>query len=128
VQQARATLRAVNLATLWPQAPATRLNGTLQAGPTADQGASGWAVQAQIDNELAGPWDQSRLPLSALAASATWDGTRWSIPGATASVGQGTATLQGHYTPTTGAMTDRPSCAICPRGAAHGAGGSAALG
>ena len=82
VQQARATLRAVNLATLWPQAPATRLNGALQAGPTADQGTPGWAVQAQINNELAGPWDQSRLPLTALVDQFYADvqqmgGNRW---------------------------------------------------
>ena len=43
-------------------------------------------------------------PLTALATSANWDGTRWSIPDATASVGKGTATLQGHYTPATGAI------------------------
>lgn len=119
VQQARATLRAVNLATLWPQAPATRLNGTLQAGPTADQGTPGWAVQAQINNELAGPWDQSRLPLTALAASANWDGTRWSIPDATASVGKGTATLQGHYTPATGAIDGQAQLRNLPPEALH---------
>ena len=119
VQQARATLRAVNLATLWPQAPATRLNGTLQAGPTADQGNPGWAVQAQIHNELAGPWDQSRLPLTALAASANWDGTRWSIPDATASVGKGTATLQGHYTPATGAIDGQAQLRNLPPEALH---------
>ena len=39
-------LRAVNLATLWPQAPATRLNGALQAGPTADHGTPGWRACA----------------------------------------------------------------------------------
>jgi translocation and assembly module TamB len=121
VQQARATLRAVNLATLWPQAPATLLHGTLQAGPMVAPAASGWAVQAQIHNELAGPWDQSRLPLTALAASATWDGTRWSIPGATASVDQGTATLQGHYTPATGAIDGQARLRNLPPDALHSA-------
>ncbi|WP_348682557.1 translocation/assembly module TamB domain-containing protein [Acidovorax soli] len=118
VQQVQAALRAVNLATLWPQAPATLLHGTLQAGPTA---APGWAVQAQIQNALAGPWDQSRLPLTALAASATWDGTRWSVPGATASVGQGTATLQGHYTPATGAIDAQAQLRQLPPEALHSA-------
>ncbi|MFZ2857020.1 translocation/assembly module TamB domain-containing protein [Acidovorax sp.] len=121
VQQARATLRAVNLATLWPQAPATLLHGTLQAGPTVAPAASGWAVQAQIQNALAGPWDQARLPLTALAASATWDGTRWSVPGATASVGQGTATLQGHYTPATGAIDAQARLRQLPPEALHSA-------
>lgn len=121
VQHARATLRAVNLATLWPQAPATLLHGTLQAGPTVAPAAAGWAVQAQIHNELAGPWDQSRLPLTALTASATWDGTRWSIPGATASVGQGTATLQGQYTPATGAIDGQAQLRNLPPEALHSA-------
>ncbi|ART58177.1 DUF490 domain-containing protein [Acidovorax carolinensis] len=121
IQQARATLRAVNLATLWPQAPATLLHGTLQAGPTMAPAASGWAVQAQIQNALAGPWDQSRLPLTALAASATWDGTRWSIPAATASVGQGTATVKGHYTPATGAIDGQAQLRNLPPDALHSA-------
>ncbi|MBP3980148.1 translocation/assembly module TamB domain-containing protein [Acidovorax sp. JG5] len=121
IEQARATLRAVNLATLWPQAPATLLHGTLQAGPTAAPAASGWALQAQIRNALAGPWDQSRLPLTALAASATWDGTRWSIPAATASVGQGTATVQGHYTPATGAIDGKAQLRNLPPEALHSA-------
>ena len=121
IEQARATLRAVNLATLWPQAPATLLHGTLQAGPTVAPAASGWAVQAQIDNELAGPWDQSRLPLTALVASATWDGTRWSIPAATARVGQGTASLQGHYTPATGAIDGQAQLRNLPPDALHSA-------
>jgi translocation and assembly module TamB len=121
IEQARATLRAVNLATLWPQAPATLLHGTLQAGPTAAPAASGWAVQAQINNALAGPWDQSRLPLTALAASATWDGTRWNIPAATASVGQGTATVRGHYTPATGAIDGQAQLRNLPPDALHSA-------
>ena len=121
VLHARATLRAVNLATLWPQAPATLLHGTLQAGPTVAPDAAGWAVQAKIHNELAGAWDQSRLPLTALAASATWNGTRWSIPGATASVGQGTAALQGHYTPATGAIEGQAQLRNLPPEALHSA-------
>ena len=121
VQRARATLSAVNLATLWPQAPATLLRGTLQAGPTMAPAASGWAVEAQIQNEWAGPWDQSRLPLTALTASATWDGTRWNLPGATARVGQGTATLQGHYTPSTGAIDAQAQLRQLPPEAMHSA-------
>ena len=121
LEQARATLRAVNLALLWPQAPATLLHGTLQAGPAVAPAASGWAVQAQLRNELAGPWDQSRLPLTALDGSASWNGTRWSVPGATASVGQGAATLQGHYTPATGAIDGQAHLRNLPPEALHSA-------
>ncbi|RYF70858.1 MAG: DUF490 domain-containing protein, partial [Comamonadaceae bacterium] len=135
LQAASATLRAVDLAALWPQAPRTQLHGTLQAGPApaSPAGATAgvaptpsatastptsptlpvspaapdttvWALQAQLRNDLAGPWDQGRLPLSALQANARYDGARWTVPTAVASVGQGTATLQGHYTPSTQAV------------------------
>ena len=112
VLAATATLRAVNLAALWPQAPATQLHGALQAGPTTTGAATGgsaptsggWSIDAQLRNELPGPWDQARLPLTALQASATYDGTRWDVPNATLTAGSGSATLQGHYNPATGAL------------------------
>ena len=106
LQSAQATLRAVNLAALWPQAPTTRLHGTVQAGPTGSgaTAGTGWSLQAQLSNELAGPWDQARLPITALQADASYDGTRWTVPGATVNTGTGAVTLQGNYTPTTGAL------------------------
>ncbi len=112
VLAATATLRAVNLAALWPQAPATQLHGTLQAGPINTGAApgstaptsSGWSIETQLRNDLPGPWDQSRLPLTALQASATYDGTRWDVPRATLNAGSGNATVQGHFTPATGAL------------------------
>jgi translocation and assembly module TamB len=106
LQSAQATLRAVNLAALWPQAPATLLHGTVQAGPSPGATASGtgWALQAQLRNELAGPWDQTRLPITTLQADAKYDGTRWTVPGATVNAGTGAVTLHGSYTPATGAL------------------------
>ncbi|MDH4416376.1 MAG: translocation/assembly module TamB domain-containing protein [Acidovorax sp.] len=106
LQSAQATLRAVNLAALWPQAPATQLHGTVQAGPTQGTASSnkGWAMRAQLRNELAGPWDQTRLPLTALQADANYDGTRWTVPGATVNAGTSALTLHGSYTPATGAL------------------------
>lgn len=104
LQAASATLHAIDLAALWPQAPATQLHGTVQAGPGPAGGGTHWSVQAQLHNELPGPWDQARLPLTALRADARYDGTRWTVPAATASAGDGTVTLQGHYTPATHAM------------------------
>ncbi|CAN7539740.1 translocation/assembly module TamB domain-containing protein [Acidovorax sp. LjRoot38] len=112
LQSAQATLRAVDLAALWPQAPATQLHGTVQAGPAGPTGPSagaataptGWTVNAQLRNELAGPWDQARLPITALQADASYDGIRWTVPGATVNTGTGAVTLQGNYTPTTGAL------------------------
>ena len=106
LQSAQATLRAVNLAALWPQAPTTRLHGTMQAGPTGSgaTAGTGWSLQAQLRNELAGPWDQARLPITALQADASYDSTRWTVPGATVNTGTGAVTLQGNYTPATGAL------------------------
>ncbi len=106
LQSAQATLHAVNLAALWPQAPATQLHGTVQAGPTPGAAASGtgWALQAQLRNDLAGPWDHTRLPITTLQADAKYDGTRWTVPGATVNAGTGAVTLHGSYTPTTGAL------------------------
>ena len=128
LQAATATLRAVDLTALWPQAPRTLLSGTVQAGPGATTAAAGapqaplpgspaappptapnppaspptsWTLQAELKNDLAGPWDLGRLPLSALHAQARYDGTRWSVPSAVATAGPGTATLQGHFTPAT---------------------------
>lgn len=93
LRQAQATLHAVNLAALWPQAPTTALQGTVQAGPHPE----GWSITAQLQNLAHGPWDQQKLPLSALDASALYDGTRWSVPDARLQVGPGRISLQGHY-------------------------------
>ncbi|WP_027995374.1 translocation/assembly module TamB domain-containing protein [Simplicispira psychrophila] len=92
--QASAALRALNLAALWPQAPTTALEGSVQAGP---QG-SGWQVAAQLRNDLPGPWDQGRLPVSGLDAQADYDGAQWRIPQAEVRVGNGRITAQGTYT------------------------------
>ena len=92
--QASADLRALNLAALWPQAPTTALEGSVQAGPQS----SGWQVAAQLRNDLPGPWDQGRLPVSSLDAQADYDGAQWRIPQAELRVGNGRITAQGAYT------------------------------
>ncbi|WP_169168627.1 translocation/assembly module TamB domain-containing protein [Acidovorax sp. SRB_24] len=94
LRQASAELRALNLAALWPQAPATALDGSVQAGPQD----SGWQVAAQLSNALPGPWDQGRLPVSGLDAQADYDGARWRVPQAELRVGHGRITAQGSYT------------------------------
>ncbi len=99
--QAQAELDGVDLAALWPSAPATLLAGQLQAGP---EGSAGWALQAHLINSLPGPWDQARLPLSALDAQARFDGRQWRVPAATARLGDGSVALQGHYDPGSGTV------------------------
>lgn len=107
LQAATATLRALDLAALWPQAPATQLHGTVKAGPVTGDTTSApgsWAVQAQLRNDLTGPWDQGRLPVAALQADARYTGEHWTVPAATLTVGAGTATLEGQYAPATRAL------------------------
>lgn len=95
---ASATLRALDLAALWPQAPVTQLHGTLVAGATPGPGREPlWRMRAQLRNRLPGPWDQRRLPLSALQASASYDGSRWILPGATLEAGGGSVSASGTW-------------------------------
>ncbi|WP_010102356.1 hypothetical protein, partial [Verminephrobacter aporrectodeae] len=95
-------------------------HGTLQAGPTPGQ-AAGWSMQAQLRNGLAGPWDRSRLPISALQASATYDGRSWSVPDASVQAGAGRATARGRYTPDTGALEGRVELRALRPNALHSA-------
>jgi len=135
VESATATLRALNLAALWPQAPATLLSGAVQAGPTpppaAPPGATapavdgsaapaqGWSVQARLRNDLAGPWDATRLPLTTLEADARLASGRWTVPSATLTVGSGSAVVQGQFTPATGAVSGQADLRNLPPAALH---------
>ena len=107
--QAQADFQALDLARLWPDAPATLLGGTVSAGPAqasgsataAPPGSTGtdWNLQADIRNSLPGPWDQNRLPASQVSARAQFDGSTWVVPAATVRVGKGEVRLQGRWSP-----------------------------
>lgn len=103
LQQATAELQALDLAALWPQAPATRLSGSARLEPATD-GTGGWRMQATLRNTEPGPWDRQRLPLSTLQASAAYDGRQWNVPEALLHVGRGSVALQGSFTPATRAL------------------------
>ncbi len=133
LKQAQATLQALDLAALWPQAPHTLLHGTVKVDPVAATAAApgapaapsapastptspaaapslagkGWNIEADLRNDLPGPWDTRHLPLAALQARAGFDGARWDVPAATATIGTGKAAgtifLKGQFTPATGA-------------------------
>ena len=96
LQQAQARLQALNLAQLWPQAPATLLSGQARLEP---QGTQGWQIQADLANARPGPWDQQQLPLSALQAQADYDGSAWHLPQARLQIGSGSLRAQGRYDP-----------------------------
>ena len=119
LEQARATLQAVNLAALWPQAPTTDLHGTLTAGPDAGTDTSSsttqapakqgaWNLTADLTNRAPGPWDAQRLPLAGLQAQARYAAGGWTVNQATATVGSapraGSLDLQGSFAPATGAV------------------------
>ena len=103
--QAQAELAQIDLAALWPQAPATQLSGRFSVKPQGEEGAPGtpaWQLQAQLKNALPGPWDAQRLPLQALQAELRFDGVDWQLDQAEARVGgegEGRITAQGRYSP-----------------------------
>lgn len=75
VSRADAQLQGIDLAALWPQAPNTRLSGSVQVAPsggaTAQPSASQlWRITVQMRNDDAGPWDQKKLPLNGMTAKA----------------------------------------------------------
>ncbi len=65
--------QALNLATIWSQAPQTALTGQASVSP---QGP-GWQARLALDNTLSGPWDQQRLPLQQLQAGLTYTDGHW---------------------------------------------------
>ncbi|QXL84721.1 translocation/assembly module TamB domain-containing protein [Comamonas sp. NLF-1-9] len=94
LHEASAQLQALNLALLWPGAPQTALAGQLSLQPQEQLAQAGWALQADLTNDLAGPWDAGRLPLSALQASARFDGSLLALHSARLEVGSGHIELQ----------------------------------
>jgi translocation and assembly module TamB len=69
VTQGRATLQAVDVGALWPQAPRTALAGTLSFEPA---GTDTWTLTADLRNSLPGPWDRKRLPAERLRLAGDW--------------------------------------------------------
>ncbi len=126
LEQARATLQAVNLAALWPQAPTTDLHGSLTAGPDAGTGTStqapaqagAWSLTADLTNRAPGPWDTQRLPLAGLQAQARYAAGGWTVNQATATVGPRPAraawTCKAALRPPPGPCKARSACATSP--------------
>lgn len=90
--QAQAQFEQFDLALVWPQAPHTRLSGTVQVQPQPQQA---WAAQADLRNTLAGAWDQGRLPVDSLQARALYQAEAWNIETLTASMAGGQVQLTG---------------------------------
>ena len=91
---AQADAQSLNLAALWPSAPATNLSGSLKAQPETD---NRWRAELQLNNALLGPADQKGLPLKSLQASITQQGDRWTINQLMAQLGGGEVQGQGGF-------------------------------
>ncbi len=69
IAEAEGSFRQFDVNALWPQAPRTSLTGQVKVQPA---GTATWAVNAELVNQLAGPWDHGRLPVERLTAVAQW--------------------------------------------------------
>ncbi len=99
VIDAKADLANVDLARLWPDAPATLLSGQVEAGPDSAGPGTVWQASADIRNALPGPWDTGKLPVEQIEARASFDGTHWTLPAATVRAGGGRIEAQGGWSP-----------------------------
>ncbi|WP_062365481.1 translocation/assembly module TamB domain-containing protein [Variovorax paradoxus] len=99
VIDAKADLRNVDAASLWPGAPRTRLTGTVALQPDAATGPAAWQASASIRNALPGPWDKGALPLEQVEARVGFDGTSWTVPEATLRAGGGRIDAEGRWSP-----------------------------
>ena len=95
IAQAQADWRHLNLAALWPGAPQTTLTG--QATVTPDGPA--WRIQARLDNQTPGPWDQHALPLSRLNLQLRGQAAQWQVQQLQAWVAGGRVEGEGGQTP-----------------------------
>jgi len=99
VIDAKADLENVDLARLWPEAPATLLTGHIEAGPDGTANTTTWKAAADIRNAIAGPWDAGKLPIEQIEARAGFDGTSWTVPEATVHLGGGRIEAAGGWSP-----------------------------
>ena len=91
VAQAQAQWTALNLASLWPQAPQTSLAGQARVLPDG----SGWKGDVQLQNSQAGTLDQQRLPLRTANASLVYRNGAWMLSALQAAVAGGSLQAQG---------------------------------
>ncbi len=99
VIDARADLRNLDAASLWPGAPRTRLTGTVELQPDAASGPAAWQASADLANALPGPWDKGALPIERIEARVGFDGTNWRVPAATLRAGGGRIEAEGRWSP-----------------------------
>jgi len=94
VPQAQADLSGLDLGALWPQAPHTQLTGQMQLAPA---GTATWQVNADLRNDIPGPWDEERLPVSQLKAQGQWRAGMALVQGLDAQLGGGRLRATGQW-------------------------------
>ena len=94
VPQAQVTMSGLDLAGLWPQAPHTQLAGQVRVTPA---GTATWQATADVRNDMAGPWDQQKLPLSQLRAQGQWRGGMALVQELDAQIGGGQLKAAGEW-------------------------------
>jgi translocation and assembly module TamB len=94
VPRALADVRMLDLALLWDTAPRTQLSGRIEVAPA---GEAAWRLRADLRNELPGPWDQGRLPLSAFQGEGEWRGGAALVRELDARVGGGSVQGRGEW-------------------------------
>ncbi len=93
IASAQGQWTALNLASLWPQAPQTSLSGQAQVLPDG----AGWQGSVQVQNNAPGALDQQRLPLQSAKARLQYRGGQWLLSDLQAQLAGGTAQAQGRY-------------------------------
>jgi translocation and assembly module TamB len=91
--QLEAQWQALDVATLWPQAPKTHLAGTATITPNG----AGWLAGVQLTNTLGGPWNLQRLPLEQLNAKLAFLEGQWMLQTLQARGAGGRAEATGQF-------------------------------
>jgi translocation and assembly module TamB len=94
VPQAQVDMSGLDLAGLWPQAPHTQLAGQVRVTPA---GTATWQATANVRNEMAGPWDQRKLPVSHFRAQGQWRGGMALVRELDARIGAGQLKATGEW-------------------------------
>ena len=87
-------LQSVDLHAFWAQAPHTQLSGEVRVQPA---GTATWALEADLRNAQAGPWDTGRLPLEHVKAQGQWRGGVALVRSLQASIGSGSLQAEGRW-------------------------------
>ncbi len=93
IASAQAQWSALDLASLWPQAPQTLLSGQAKVLPDA----GGWSANIQLQNAMAGTLDKQRLPLRSAQAGLLYRDGQWQLQALQAALGGGSLQAKGNY-------------------------------